>query len=192
MKEELTEKDSLEVIQNMISMAKGSVVSNQFYFVLWGWVLIIINLFDYVATAFFEFPYAKMAWFICFPLGIYTGIHANRMAKKRPFKTHMDDLFLYMWMGFFIIIVIIVGAGGKINYYINPMIVLVTSLPTLVTGLVIKFKPLIIGASSFWIFAAIAFNLPYEYHSLIGAVALFCGYLVPGYMLKRKTKHESV
>lgn len=192
MKEDLTEKDSLEVIQNMISMAKGSVVANQFYFVLWGWALIIINLFDYISTTYFEFPYAKLAWMICFPLGIFTGIHANVMAKRRRFKTHLDDLFLYMWMGFFIVIIIIIGAGGKINYYINPLIILVTSLPTLVTGLVIKFKPLIIGASAFWIFAAIGFAAPHEYHSLIGAAALFCGYLVPGYMLKRKAKNESV
>lgn len=192
MKDELTEKDSLEVIQNMISMAKGSVVSNQFYFIMWGWALILINLFDYVSTTYFEFPYAKMAWGLCFPLGIYTGVHASLMAKKRHFKTHLDDLFLYMWMGFFIIVIIIVGAGAKVNFYINPLIVLITSLPTLVTGLVVKFKPLIVGASTFWIFAAIAFNLPHEYHSLVGAVALFCGYLVPGYLLKRKIKHESV
>ena len=59
MKDELTEKEGLAVIQNMISMAKGAVVSNQFYFILWGWALVAINLFDYISTTYFEFEWCQ-------------------------------------------------------------------------------------------------------------------------------------
>ncbi|MGB3465121.1 MAG: hypothetical protein WBA74_07625 [Cyclobacteriaceae bacterium] len=190
--DDLTGKDSLLIIESMITTAKGNVASNQYYFVMWGWVIALINLFVYVSETFFEFAYAQMAWMICFPLGIFTAIHAARKAKERKVKTHLDDLFKYMWMGFFIAIIIIVAAGSKIGYYINPMIILITSFPTLVTGLAIRFKPLIYGGTAFWLFAAAGFASPHEYHSLIGAIAIIIGYLVPGYLLKRKAENESL
>lgn len=190
--DDLTEKDSLRIIEGMISKAKGNVVSNQFYFILWGWSIALINLFVYFSQSYFNFAYAQLAWAICFPLGIFTGVHASIKAKKRPVKTHLDDMFSYMWMGFFVMIIIIVGAGPKIGLYINPMIVLITGLPTMITGLAIKFKPLIYGGTAFWLFAVLGFVLPHEFHPLVGAGAIIVGYLIPGYMLQKKVKNESL
>ena len=190
--DDLTGMGSLQIIESMIANAKGNVASNQYYFVMWGWVIAGINLFVYISQTYFEFAYAQFSWMVCFPLGIFTAIHAARKAKERKVKTHMDDLFKYMWMSFFVVITIIVGAGAKIGYYINPMIILVTGFPTLLTGVAIKFKPLIYGGSAFWLFSVAGFVSPHEYHSLIGAIAIIIGYLVPGYMLKRKVTNESL
>ncbi|MEL6556692.1 MAG: hypothetical protein AAFQ94_00820 [Bacteroidota bacterium] len=189
---ELSEKESLKIIEGMISKAKGSVVSNQFYFVLWGWIIALINLFVYFSQTLFEFPYAHLAWLICFPLGIFTAVHASVKAKKRPVKTHLQDMFSYMWLAFFVMVIIVVGAGPKIGFNINPMIVLITGFPTFITGVAIKFKPLIYGGAAFWLFAVLGFVLPFEYHSLVGAAAIIVGYLVPGYLLKQKVKNESL
>ena len=46
--DDLSEKESLKIIEGMISKAKGNVVSNQFYFILWGWAIASINLFVYI------------------------------------------------------------------------------------------------------------------------------------------------
>jgi hypothetical protein len=45
-----------------------------------------------------------------------------------------------------------------------------------------------IGGILFWVFGIISFLVPNEMQSLAGAVAILCGYLVPGYILKNK--HE--
>lgn len=191
-KNELSEKESLKIIEGMILKAKGNVVSNQFYFIMWGWAIALINLFVYFSQTLYEFPYAHFAWILCLPLGIYTGIHASIKAKMRPVKTHLEDMFSYMWLAFFVMVIIIAGAGPKIGFNINPLIVLITGFPTFITGIAIKFKPLIYGGAAFWLFAVLGFALPFEYHPLVGAAAIIVGYLVPGYLLKQKVKNESL
>jgi hypothetical protein len=42
------------------------------------------------------------------------------------------------------------------------------------------------GGIAFWIFGIIIFLTPMEVQPLIGALAVFCGYLIPGYLLRNK------
>ncbi len=190
--DEFTNKESLALIETMIVEARGSVKSNQFYFILWGWVIAGINLFVFISQTYFDFEYAQMAWIICFPLGIITAIHATRATKKRKVKTHLDKMFSFMWMAYFITIIILVGAAPKLNFQMNALTILITGFPTIITGVAIKFKPLIYGGASFWIMSVIAFSLPLDQQNLIGALAIIIGYLIPGYLLKRKERNESI
>jgi hypothetical protein len=61
---------------------------------------------------------------------------------------------------------------------------LITGIATTTTGLVIKFKPLILGGITFFIFSIAATFVSNEYISLIVCVAIICGYIIPGYFLK--------
>jgi hypothetical protein len=78
--------------------------------------------------------------------------------------------------------------GYKINFQLNPLILLLVSIPTFVSGIILKFKPLIVGGILFWFFGLINFFVPLEYQNLIGALAMICGYLIPGYLLKGESK----
>jgi len=180
--------ESLAIIESMIARAKGNVKAGQFYFIMWGWAVAAINLFIYLAQTLFTYEKAQFAWMICFPLGIYTAIKSSKDSRKKRVKTHLDDLFNYMWIGYFVMVIIIIGAGAKVNFQLNPLIVLITGFPTFVTGLAIKFKPLVYGGIAFWIIAAISFILPYDVQNLMGALAVIVGYLVPGYLLKRQNE----
>jgi hypothetical protein len=64
---------------------------------------------------------------------------------------------------------------------------LLTALPTFVTGIIVRFKPLIFGGIIFWVLGVINFLLPFEYQNPVSVVAFVLGYLVPGYMLKGKS-----
>ena len=52
------------------------------------------------------------------------------------------------------------------------------------TGLVIKFRPLIIGGMSFFIFSIATTFVTNEYLALVVGAAIICGYLIPGYFLR--------
>jgi hypothetical protein len=61
------------------------------------------------------------------------------------------------------------------------------SIPTVTTGVITRFKPLIIGGILFILFAIIAVNIHVDYmRSIVEAIALILGYLIPGYMLRKK------
>lgn len=55
---------------------------------------------------------------------------------------------------------------------------------TTTTGLFIKFKPIIIGGMAFFVFSIASTFVSNEYIALIVGVAIICGYLIPGYLLK--------
>lgn len=57
---------------------------------------------------------------------------------------------------------------------------------TYLSGITIKFRPLVYGGIVLWISAIISFMLPGDLQLLISAGGIFLGYLVPGYILKYK------
>jgi uncharacterized membrane protein YgaE (UPF0421/DUF939 family) len=61
---------------------------------------------------------------------------------------------------------------------------LIAGIATTTSGLLIKYRPVIIGGMAFFIFSIAATFVSNEYISLIVCAAIICGYLIPGYFLK--------
>jgi hypothetical protein len=76
-----------------------------------------------------------------------------------------------------------------INWQLNPVIMLMSTIPTVVSGVLIKFRPLIIGGVCFWVFGILCFLVPDPWQFLVGAVAVIVGYLIPGFMLRYKKEN---
>jgi hypothetical protein len=57
-------------------------------------------------------------------------------------------------------------------------------------GSAIEFNPLRFGGALNWIAALIAFNVSFEIQLLILAGAVLGGYIIPGYLLKRKYSNQ--
>jgi hypothetical protein len=69
----------------------------------------------------------------------------------------------------------------------EPYILGAVSIPTVVTGILTRFRPLIVGGVLFILFAVIAVNVHTDYlRSLVSVAALISGYLIPGYLLRMK------
>lgn len=183
----LTAQESLEIITSMINQAKGNAKNNSIYFLLWGWVVVIANL---ISFALIQVNYDKpfLAWLIVIPAWaatIYTGWKGS---QRKHNLTHLDRITTALWLSFSLVAFSLIFFGYKINYQINPLILFLVSIPTFVSGTILRFKPLVIGGTLFWLFGIINFLIPMEYQNLIGALAIVCGYLVPGYMLKGQSK----
>ena len=75
---------------------------------------------------------------------------------------------------------------------VAPYILILAGFPTFVSGIHIKFRPLIFGGICFWIMAlVVSFGGP-SIAPLGMPVAVLTGYLIPGYMLKNKVDHDKV
>ena len=70
----------------------------------------------------------------------------------------------------------------------GPYIMLLTGLPTFLTGINLKFLPFKIGGVIFWLAGLVGVFFYSEIFSLIFAAAIILGYLVPGFLMRRIRK----
>ena len=183
--EELTARESLYIIAAMIQEAKGNVHRNNFYFLMWGWVIVAANLGMFALQQLgYAHPYA--VWLITVPAWLYTIYSGFRRQKTAVITTHFDRISKWLWISFGITLFALVLFGYRINFQLNPVILLITAIPTTVAGVILEFKPLRFGGVIFWIGGLVCFIVPTTMQPLVGAVTISFGYLVPGYMLKGK------
>lgn len=182
---DLTATESLDIIAAMINEAKGNVRANHFFFLLWGWVIVAANLGVYILLQLgFSRPY--LVWAITIPAWLYTMYRGFTRKKVPRTTTHFDRISKWLWMMFGLAIFTLVFFGFRINYQLNAVTLIVASIPTVVSGVILRFQPLVYGGAVFWIAGIVNFLIPMELQPVVGAIAIVCGYLIPGYMLKRK------
>lgn len=182
----LTAQESLDIITTMINQAKGNVKDNSIYFLLWGWVVVFANITMYTLIR-MDYSRPYLAWLIVIPAWIASFYIGFRSGKRQKIVSHLDKITMALWISFGIVTFTTVFFGYKINYQLGPLILLFVSMPTFVSGIILRFRPLLVGGVLFWVFGIISFTLPLAEQNLIGAIAIAFGYLIPGYMLRRKS-----
>lgn len=183
--ENLSARESLAIITGMINQAKGHIQRNSFYYLLWGWTVMAAQLGMFLLYQ-INYRHAYAAWLITIPAWIYTMVRVVTAKKVSSTRTHFDSISGWLWLSYSVIILTLVFFGWKIDYQLNPLILVVTAVPTTVSGVILQFQPLKIGGICFWLCGIVSFLLPMEYQPLIGAIAITSGYLVPGYLLKKQ------
>ena len=99
---------------------------------------------------------------------------------------------MWTWMGFFISAVVLFIIISERIELVAPYILTLAAMPTFISGFIVKFKPLILGGISFWVFALIAYFAGASVGQLAVPAAMLTGYLIPGYLLKKKVDHGTV
>lgn len=186
---ELTKDESLELITQMIGQAKRNLAKGgSFYFLLWGWVIMLANLGHYTIQKYDLFDYPYIVWVLIIPAVILTIWYSAKQDKAAGVVSHYDRIYGTIWIGIFISIMTLLVFMAKINFNHNAVILLFSGLGTYLSGSLLRFKPLLIGGVSLWVASVIAFNVSILDQYLVAAVALVIGYLIPGYLLKRVEK----
>jgi len=181
----LTPEQSLDVITSMIKQAKGNMQKNSFYFLLWGWTIVIANLGVYVLIKFTSISNPYMMFMLTIVSAIVSVIYGIRQGKKSKVSTHLDNVYMWLWVGFGVTCFVFWFFGKQIGWQINPVIITLSAVPTFISGALLKFKPLMFGGIAFWIFGVIIFMSSFENQFLLAALAVTIGYVIPGHMLKK-------
>lgn len=189
---ELSKDESLQLISNMITQAKRNLAQGgSYYFLLWGWVVMLANLGHYLIDKFDLYPYPYVVWILTIPAAIASMVHGARRSKKAKVKSHLDRVYGLLWLGVMISVLIILFFMDHVNYNTNAIILTFAGLGTFISGCMLRFNPLIMGGVALWAASIVAFNLPSLDQYLVGAIGILAGYLVPGYLL-RKVENERV
>jgi hypothetical protein len=181
----LSAEQSLDLITQMIRQTQGKVQKSSFYFLLWGWVIAIANIGMYVTLEFTSYrEYAPFWWLLPIPAWIVTMVYSSKQDKATPATSHLDRINMWLWICTGIAILPLVVFGEKINYQINPIVLCLVAIPTFVSGVIMRFKPLLAGGISFLVLSVVCFLVDDQTQYLVGGIAMMLGYLVPGYLLK--------
>ncbi|MEQ9402730.1 MAG: hypothetical protein RIM99_04015 [Cyclobacteriaceae bacterium] len=183
---ELTTDESLDLITNMIGQAKRNLArGGSFYFLLWGWVVMLANLGHYLIDKYDWYEHPYIVWAATIPAGIASMIYGARHDRKAAVRSHLDRLYGLIWMAVFIGVLIILFFMADVSYNVNAIILTFAGIGTFISGCALRFNPLILGGIALWISSIIAFNLDLTDQYLAGAIGILAGYLIPGYLLKR-------
>lgn len=191
MENELSNEDRLKFISDMISQAKRNFVRrSSFHFLLWGWVISLANFGHYILDVFdlYEAPY--IVWLITIPAGIASMLYGMRRSRVAKSKSHIDKVHSSMWISISVLVVICLIFMARLNFNHNPLILLFTGLGTFMSGILMKYKPIMIGGIILWIGACMGLLSSITDQQLISGIAVVLGHLIPGYMLKKVEKNN--
>lgn len=186
---ELTKEESLELITNMIGQAKRNVAKGgSFYFLLWGWVIMLANLGHYSIEKYQLYDHPYIVWSLIVPAAIISIWYSAKQEREARVVSHYDRIYGTIWMAIFVSIIILLVFMGKLDFNHNAVILLFSGLGTYISGSLLRFRPLLIGGVSLWGAAIVAFNVAVLDQYLVAAVGLLVGYLIPGYLLRKAEK----
>jgi hypothetical protein len=199
-KDNLTPDESFDIINKAISNYKMNYKENSQVFLLWGWILTLASISTFILLKILsnweahELRVGKWElkglfflgnWIVFCSIGfIIMYFMVRKMKKNKKVYSHIDKFIDNLWWviapSFFIAIFISI----KLEIAPPPLMLLIGGIATTTTGLAIKFKPLIFGGMSFFIFSIASTFFTNEYLALVVSAAIICGYLIPGYFLK--------
>jgi hypothetical protein len=182
------EAQSLDLIHRMIETAKQQIDDDSFYFLLWGWLVFIASLSNFVLDQ-MGTGLGGWGWVFLMPLGgIVTMIYSAREKKKRNVKTYTDEIMKYVLISFGVSLAIVLGSQAFLQMNTYPMVLIVYGAWLFSAGGALKFRPLMAGGIINWTLAVASFFSNFEIQLLLLAAAVLLGYIIPGYMLKAKYK----
>ena len=184
----LSPQESLILITDAIIRTKENIKENSFPFLLWGWLITIASFSFFLLHQYTLSQY----YFLPFPvLGIAGVIITVIYYRKRISTSTVSYLsnFLYkmllvLGLSFFVVVFISVSQNRLPFTYT----LIIAAIGTLASGLTMKFNPLIIGGTIFFVGAIASVYVTDDYKVLLHGVSIIFGYLIPGYLLKSSSK----
>jgi hypothetical protein len=192
-KNNLTPEESFDLINKAISNFKVNYKESAKTFLLWGWILTLASFSNFIILKILHAKeaynlmgfYSLCNWGVFVLIGfIFLVFMERKINKEKKVYSHLESYIKKLWTvaaaSFFIAIFLCI----KLEIAPPPIMLLLGGIATTTSGLLIKFKPLIIGGMSFFVFSIATTFVSNEYIALIVGVAVICGYLIPGYLLK--------
>ena len=186
----MTEKESLELITSMINKAKNSVTESGALYLFWGWLILLCCVVQFAGLHFFNYANSYYVWYSTWVLLIFQFFYIVKKKKSFSVKTYTSEINGFVWLAFFICMVLVIFISIHFKYYeiIYPLILVMYGMPTFLSGIILKFRPLIVGGTCCWVFSFLSSFVASEYQSLFIATAVIAAWIIPGYLLKKNYK----
>ncbi len=192
---QFTPEESLHLIESMINKVKDRFNEDGHLYLFWGWLIFFSSIGEFILYNYVHYEKHYLVWSLTWVALVYQVFYLVKKHKKARVRTYTGHLIGYVWLAYVILCFLIGYLNGRIMgdryfYHIFPTVLALYGMPLFLTGVIIRFKPLVLGAFSCWLLSIAAAFLPYEYQMLCLSVAMIFGWIIPGYMLRAKYKRQ--
>lgn len=189
----LSSAQSLEIISSMIQKARNQYSDNGHLYLVWGWVVFICGLAQFILINIIQYEKHYLVWFATLGAFFYQVFYLVRNNRRSNVKTYTQDIIGYVWLVFVLLIflqAVMFGFIMGVEYYkvMNPGLLALYGMPTFLTGAIIRFRPLMIGGAGCWIIAVATAFAPAQYHPVFLSAAVLIAWIIPGYLLRHRSK----
>lgn len=187
-----SEQNSLQLIESMINKAKNQFNENGTLYLLWGYTILLCCSVQFIAQYFFHSNKAYYVWFFTWGVVIYQIWFIIKRKKKENVKTYTDSIIGVVWFSFTIVLflMLFILSAYRAQAAINPVILVVYGIPTVLSGFIIRFRPLVIGGACCWALALASPFIDKEYHYLLLCAAVVAAWIIPGHLLRIRYKNQ--
>jgi hypothetical protein len=205
--QQMTEKESLALIAQMIGRAKNAYHDTGVSAMMWGAVIAVCALVK-CAELHFDFRLPFDIFLLTFAAIIPQIIIGMREKKMRRARTYEDITMGYVWWTFGISIFLLSlitnimfpgmqrlaadyrqlsgnAPAFKLSEYTSSLFLLLYGMPTFITGGIMKFKPMLLGGILCWVCCVAALFTPVKIDLLLTASAAFCAWFIPGVIMQK-------
>jgi hypothetical protein len=206
----LSGEESLQIITEMIQKVKTSIHERGTSAILWGTVTAIAGLVSFLQL-YLDFYIGFDIWILIVVAVIPQIFISIKEGKGRTFRTLEEKALDAIWIvygisiGCYVFYLNVVpkitaqfyaaGKGVKIeqlldfptHVYSAPSVFLILyAIPTLATGIITKFKPMLIGGIISYIFFVISCYTDTTWDMLLLGLAGILNWLIPGIILRQR------
>jgi hypothetical protein len=205
---QMDEQESLRIITQMINKAKNSFHDTGIGPILWGSVIALCSLVTF-ARIHYKFTLPFDIWWLTLVAILPQIVITMREKKMRRAKSYDDSAIDYIWLSFGVAVFLISHINGVftnrladiykeyaaatgnwpsfgLSNYSASLMLLIYGFPTVITGAIMKFKPMLWGGITCWICCVISVYTPFKMDMLLSAFSAIVMWLLPGIILWRK------
>jgi hypothetical protein len=187
----LSPQESLRVIRETIDLAKHSFRDNGFHFLLWGWLVVLASIAHYYLGTVQHYARAEMTWIAMPLIGLPAAlIYEWRRGKRQKTENILHNWYGLIWLGFGISLIISIPTAIRNDLSPVPFVLVLTGFATFMSGVLLRFTPLFMGAAVIWAGALWCLFLTPAQHLLMQAGTAALGYLIPGYLLNAQSRRH--
>lgn len=194
--EQLSHKQSLELIEEMIYKAKNSYHESGTSALLWGGTIMFCSAVSFINT-WLNIEWLYKVWWLTLIAVIPQIIISVKESKAQKFKSHTDDAMAGIWISFGVAIFLLSFCLGKINLGEAGacLFLILYGMPTFATGYTYRFKEMIVGGIVCWVCAIVSIYTVKRIDLSLFFISAFFAWFLPGLVLRGdylKEKKENV
>jgi hypothetical protein len=213
---QMTEQESLQLITDMISKAKGHYHESGTGPILWGTVVGIAGLTSF-AEKYWGFSIGFDIWWIVLAAFIPQIVISIREGKQKKSVAHHEVYLNTIWLVYGISVFMLIfyinvipqasyhlmesegqhlllqdihtGSSSQIQPFVpsrQSLLLLLYAMPTLATGIAQKFRPMLVAGIICYIFFVISCFTGTTWDLLLNGLAGIINWLIPGLILRRR------
>ena len=187
-------RDQIEAIASVINNTRENLKPLSINFIFWGCLVIVMSLFNYAFPSLIaSTQYGDVLFWTVLPLiGMILTIYYNiKYRNKTGYETYLNRVVKIIWGVFNLSWIYIIALSFTIkSFHPVPPILFLLGMMLIITGLIIKFKPITLGGIFLTIFTFYLNFNPGINLLLVNIIGVSLGMLVPGLSLFYSKSHN--